>query len=738
MERVNLDEIYTNLSLIDQSDPLKITPITYEDLFTNDGSLNLSRRLLFQGEGGVGKTTLCSKIAWDWCQGRILKDLDMVLVIPLRDVTDGKSIGGIVQKYFSDMNPATQDQIDRYILKNLNRIVIVFDGFDEFSGKLEERSSSEVIRILGLEQYQSCKVIVTTRPWRKHEFTVVKSLAEAYTFIKVDGFNEDNLRMYIKKYFRTREKDALAESLITFMEENDVIQSNMAPFPIYCAMLCLMWEEFSEERRMEMTKMQTFSEIFGEMISFLEEHYASKACQNFENQNAVWHLKEAGRAIQDISEIALNGVLQNNMTFPEDRFRECRDAMETCCRVGVLTIERDVIKRRRRRNVNIQSFVSSTVSFPHKLFQEYIGRVYIENVYTDNRAEYNQLKNKLLAQFEQFRYLLYFISTLRDEIRLDIISGLTRCAHQYFCVDVAFECHTEEAAKAVGERWDEYKLSPDMSEHTKSGVVFMVRCNQVRSLRIDRLNCGRTLLLDLAEGMCSSCVLRKVTVDLFNSTFQTDFYKVVADKASICQIQDLALTISYWNDNLQYQSSMGKELARWVCTMQSISNFSVRCHNLPSGFFSTAAEMAKSCQVCELSMVIDSGRISESEATAAAEFLCHIPHLRCARITCDEIPRTFFTTIDSQTTTCKEQLIEGITINEKPLTQLLSDKHESTTKQDDFINIADGTGFPSLELATMHDHSTVTEAVVDHDADLKISSESRRTDFYTAVRLDDD
>ncbi|XP_071479911.1 NACHT, LRR and PYD domains-containing protein 3-like [Diadema antillarum] len=478
MDRVNLDDIYTNLSLIDQNDMSKTTPITYEDLLTNDGNLNLSKRLLIQGEGGVGKTTLCNKIAWDWCQGRILQDLDMVLVIPLRDVTDGKSIGEIVQKYLPDMNPATRDQIDGYIINNLDKILIVFDGLDEFNWKIEERSSSEVIRIIGLENYKSCKVIVTTRPWRRHEFTVVKSLAEAYTFIRVDGFNEDNLTVYIKKYFRIREKEYLAESLITFMEENDVIQSNMAPFPIYSAMLCLMWEEFSEEEREELTKMQTFSEIFGEMITFLEEHYASKAGRNLENQNVVEYLKEADRAIQDISQIALNGLLENNMTFSEEIFTECNDAMEICCRVGVLTIERDVINRKRLRNVNIQSLVLSIVSFPHKLFQEYIARLYIENVYANNPADYSQLKNKLLAHYEQFRYLLYFISTLRNEIRLDIIDGLTKRADQYFCVDVAFECHTEEAARAVGERWDEYRLSPDMSEHTKSGVVFMVHCNQ--------------------------------------------------------------------------------------------------------------------------------------------------------------------------------------------------------------------------------------------------------------------
>ncbi|XP_071505653.1 uncharacterized protein [Diadema antillarum] len=494
MERVELDDIYTNLSIIDQSSKRKI-PITYDDLLTNNENGYLSKRLLIQGEGSVGKTTLCAKIAWDWCQGRILRDLDMVLLIPLRDIKNATSIGGIVKTYLSHSNTTTKNKIDDYISTNLSRVLIIFDGFDEFDEKLSKTSTSEVIRILETEQYNSCKVIVTTRPWRTNEFKMDKSLAETYTFLNVEGFNKANLSTYVKRYFRIREKDNLAENLISFMQENDVIQSNMAPFPIYCAMLCLLWNDFSEERRREMQKLHTFSQIFGEMISFLKEHYASKICENLQNHNIVEHLKEAGRAILEISKIALDGLFDRNLSFPDEQFRECHDAMVTCCRVGVLTIEKDVITRERRRDVNISSLVTSTVSFPHKLFQEYIAGVYIQYLFANDRAKYDNVKNKLFSRPKEFRYVLYFTSASGNELGLDIIKGLINCpSYKFtsdpfrdkenekrdFCVDIVFECHTEEAAKAVGEGWNEYRLLSNTPEHTVSGVVFMVRYNQVK------------------------------------------------------------------------------------------------------------------------------------------------------------------------------------------------------------------------------------------------------------------
>ncbi|XP_072163127.1 uncharacterized protein [Diadema setosum] len=651
MERVNLDEIYTNLSLIDGSNMRK-TPITYEDILVNDESGKLSKRLLVEGEGGVGKTTLCAKIAWDWCQGRILHDLDMVIVIPLRDVTDDQRIGAIVKSYLSDSNATTPEQIDGYISTNLSKILLVFDGFDEYSEDMEERSKSEVIRILSLEQYKSCKVIVTTRPWKSHDFKMTKKLAETYTFISVEGFNEENLAIYISRYFRIREKNALADSLTSFMEENDVIRSNMAPFPIYCAMLCLMWNDFSEEKRTEIKRMQTFSEIFGEIISFLKEHYASKVCERLQDQEVDDYLTEAGRAIQDIGEIALNGLIHTKLSFPEKHFKKCHDAMTTCCRVGVLTIEKDVTREKRRRNVNV---VESSVSFPHKLFQEYVAGLYVANIYVNDRAKYEQLRDTLLCRYQEFRYLLYFASALGNEIGLDIMNGLRKYNDTDFCVDLAFECHNEDAARAVGERWKEYKLSRNMSEHTTSGVVFMVHCDQVRSLSIDDVNCGRTASRDLAEGMCSRSALRKVNIT--HSKFHSDFYTIIADHAASCQIQDVSLSFGSWDDGSQHHSPMGKNMANWVFTMSSLSSFSLKCPYVDGDFLSKAITSSSSCQIQDLRLSFYSWDNSPQHHSSIGNYLAQwvfaMPKLSSFSLDCPHLDGDFLSAAIASASSCQ-------------------------------------------------------------------------------------
>ncbi|XP_072176955.1 uncharacterized protein [Diadema setosum] len=683
MERLNLDDIYTNLSLIDISSNQK-RPLSYKNLLINEGNANLSKRLLIKGDGGAGKTTLCAKIAWDWCQGKILQDLDMVILVPLRDVIDvNKSIGSIVERYLSDSNETTPNLLDDYISKNLHNVLLLFDGFDEFSGNLEHGSSSDVIRILVSEQYKSCKVIVTTRPWRIHEFTLTKSLADDYTFINVEGFKKEDLSTYIRKYFYSRKKGAVAENLISFIEENDVIRSNMAPFPIYCAMLCLMWEEFSEERRREMMKMQTFSEIFGAMISFLKEHYASKSCERLQEQDLYEKLKEASKAIQDVSEIALNGLLDRHFSFSEEQFRECGDAMQTCVMVGVLTTEKKVIGRERRQHANTSSIVESTVLFPHKLFQEYTAGVYITNLFSKDRPKYDHLKYKLLPRSQEFRYLLYFASALKKELGLDIIHDLIEEGHQDLCIDVAFECHTEEAARAVEKLRKEYTLSPNSSEHTNLGVAFMVHWDKVQSLSIQDMTCGRTTSHELAESICSSRVLKHLRI--IHSQFHMDFFKILGASDSNCEIQNLKLSFedAQWQSSMEgdvtkwissmprltsfrvkccyfelqggktatmtddlklhfqssdrdfkYHSSMGGELARWVCTLPRLSSFTLTCDFWPEKFFSTAVDSASSCEVQNLNLSIEDSQCHSSMEGDLTKWISSMPRLSSFRVKC--------------------------------------------------------------------------------------------------------
>ena len=251
---VNFEELFTNLVLL-QGDDRSGVHLNYTDLLTIDVNGEVQKRLMVQGEAGAGKTTLCSKIAWDWINGNGFEQFTMVLVVPLRDA-ENVTIGEIAKVYLLDTNPITADQLNEYIFTHPELVFIIFDGLDEFSRDITQPHDWEIIKILRSKRLQMSLVLVTSRPWKADQVRWNQTLRIVYSFIRVEGFSKKNLSAYILKFFKN--DDTKAKHLIQVTLENDIIAENMAPYPIYAAMLCLMWRELEEEKREQLSKFPDF------------------------------------------------------------------------------------------------------------------------------------------------------------------------------------------------------------------------------------------------------------------------------------------------------------------------------------------------------------------------------------------------------------------------------------------------------------------------------------------------
>ena len=62
----------------------KISDI-FEKFHNEDGSIKEPKLILIDGAPGMGKTTLCKEIAYQWAKGELLKDTKMIFLLFLRD-----------------------------------------------------------------------------------------------------------------------------------------------------------------------------------------------------------------------------------------------------------------------------------------------------------------------------------------------------------------------------------------------------------------------------------------------------------------------------------------------------------------------------------------------------------------------------------------------------------------------------------------------------------------------------
>ena len=393
-----------------------------------------------------------------------------------------------MKSYLPDDNPVTAKQLDKHILSNPKDVFLVLDGLDEFAVDLDSNQQIALITLNRL--FKSGTVLITSRQWRSDKIRMNADLRKVFAFIAVEGFSAENLSSYITKFFHP--DPASSEDLNRFISNNDVIRENMAPYPIYTAMLCIMWKEFDGERREAMSKLQTFSQLFNQMIDFLVDHYLSKHIPSSGIVEGKFgdHCSDIRPHLIHIGRIAFQGLLERRLVFTEEEFQCYPESIDVGCKVGVLTREKKILPRRDRRN-NPNSVVQS-VQFPHKLFQEYLSGMYLASLYNSNRNEYDRLIANIILNAVEYRYLLYFTSAQQKGVGLDIVSCLMASnterphglIHDDFIVDVAYESQDQEVAKAVADHLSTtsrktLKITTRMQAHTISGHTFIMNHREV-------------------------------------------------------------------------------------------------------------------------------------------------------------------------------------------------------------------------------------------------------------------
>ena len=141
----------------------------FESFKSEDGSIIEPKFILIDGAPGMGKTTLCKEIAYQWAKGELLKDTNIVFLLFLRDpaVQNMHDLNDFIQYFFKIKRPSDLDidlikQCVEILKKRDNSdITILLDGYDELSDKSNDLLIKGIIKGEVLPQ---CRIVVTSRP----------------------------------------------------------------------------------------------------------------------------------------------------------------------------------------------------------------------------------------------------------------------------------------------------------------------------------------------------------------------------------------------------------------------------------------------------------------------------------------------------------------------------------------------------------------------------------------------
>ena len=310
------------------------------------------RTVLIEGDPGMGKTTYCDKLAFDWATGKAGEDfLKFKLVLLLRccDINSNLSDAIVYQILPSDMQEQEREKFFDFIKRNQSNILLVLDGLDELpSGKLPEVQDIIKGKIAMLHK---CPLMVTAR----HEAgTEVMKYCD--TLLEIEGFTGADASEFIQKFFHEKGEQGakMAQNLLGKLEEDQSLKELIAN-PLNTALLCLVCEDM--EGKLPESKTKLYRDIVEDVL----RRYKKK--KNLP-QTSEDPIEEHKSQLKQLGSIAWNAVLENKKCFEKNQLESHTDDVPG---FGFLLWRPGSSRRRPRPHY----------SFIHKSFQEWFASYYL-------------------------------------------------------------------------------------------------------------------------------------------------------------------------------------------------------------------------------------------------------------------------------------------------------------------------------------------------------------------------
>ena len=228
----------------------KRTPLSYGDLFKGESGKERVRKILVEGDAGIGKTTLTISLSEDWARGELFQEFELVLLLSLRqkEVASVGSLRELLKLFHSDSEVC--ESVARYLEKEkAKNVLIIADGWDQLC-ESERREGSSLYQLL-FEMFPFMSVVVTSRPSAS---APLHNLPCIDRFIEVSGFSKDDIKEYIlSEFIGDQEK---ARRLLEQIEHNPLIGSTCS-VPLNCAIVCHLWHTLEEALPSTMTHLYT-------------------------------------------------------------------------------------------------------------------------------------------------------------------------------------------------------------------------------------------------------------------------------------------------------------------------------------------------------------------------------------------------------------------------------------------------------------------------------------------------
>ena len=316
---------------------------------------------IVEGSPGIGKTTFCLKLAYDWAHGNIPSEcsfpkFEFVFLLKCRDI-DGDIMESISEQLLPrDMEMSVEKlwHLMKDIRNQERLMLIILDGLDE----LPEKSRHHVDELLHRRILAFCYVLATTRQERGIE---VRKMAVFDSHLEIKGYTESDSIAYIRRHFETIDQSPKGEKLIEEMQQNTFLHA-LRNNPLNLLLLCVVYEDYEGKLPSSRT------ELYQVIVQCLLRRYCAKRNQPAP-RNDIALERKFEKEILALGELAWLCLLSDRYGFRESELDEFESRYPgLLARELGLLYKEESLKRLKPEH---------EYCFLHKTFQEYVAAAYI-------------------------------------------------------------------------------------------------------------------------------------------------------------------------------------------------------------------------------------------------------------------------------------------------------------------------------------------------------------------------
>ena len=409
-----LENIFTRLRIVAKEKTRgtltkKITNMT--SIFTSHEECQHPRIVLIEGEPGIGKTTYCQKLAYDWatkqdCEwDESFPKVEVLLLLRCREIDS--SIWEAIDNQIlpEEIDPKLKETFFRFVRENPSKVLLVLDGLDE----ADPQKMSLCFSLIQRQLLPGCHIVLTSR----HE-AGIKVRPYSDTLLEIVGFTRSDAESFIRKYFR--HADQMGEKLIKVLwhpydadEHTEGPLKKLTKNPLNTLLLCVLFEDFGGVLPNNRTQ------LYVEIVLFVLRRYEMKK-----------HLPSSGKDLLVVYKkelMALGRMAQESLCKGELHFEDVEGNFKEnlFIKFGFLSIQAGGSKRT----------PCFRYSFFHKSFQEFFSGLHLafsilggaieeKSVLTDERYfhELNQV----------FMFMSGIIASQSKETAVSIVTSVALLA----------------------------------------------------------------------------------------------------------------------------------------------------------------------------------------------------------------------------------------------------------------------------------------------------------------------